>query len=115
MSTILQEDSQCASIPCIRSSKDIFLLTDSWWSTESARLALLMYADAEGRVPSPAVDMTWRNIHAAAITVDGYCVGGRRAGGVWIIVGMHTISISWPLPKKVFCRPLSVELHLPEQ
>ena len=56
---------------------------------DSARLALLMYADAGGRVRWPSVYMDWRAVEDAADTINISCMGGQRSGGVWIIQGTH--------------------------
>lgn len=62
---------------------------------ESARLALLMYADANGQVKSPSISLDWKTVHQSALTVDFYCVRGRHSGGVWIINGMSQAVINY--------------------
>lgn len=59
---------------------------------ESARLALLMYANANGQVKSPSISLDWKTVHQSALTVDFYCVRGKHSGGVWIINGMINYS-----------------------
>ena len=71
----------------------LWILTISL-STGSARLALLMYADANGLVRSPSVYMDWSNIQAATMGVDLYCVDGQKAGGVWIVSGKCCFTFS---------------------
>ena len=58
-----------------------------WHFKESARLALLMYAEKNGNVRSPTVVSEWSTVHSAALMALSICVEGQRAGGVWVIRG----------------------------
>lgn len=64
---------------------------------ESARLALLMYANAAGQVSTPSLNMDWKTIHTSASVVGTYCVSGQHSGGVWIISGINSVLLRRPL------------------
>jgi len=65
----------------------VSLLTASW-NSGSARLALLMYADAGGQVHLSKTYMEWRTVQSATMAIDLCCVEGQKSGGVWIVNGM---------------------------
>lgn len=62
--------------------------------SETARIALLMYADADGRVKTPVVSMDWATIRSATLTVEAKCLGGQHSGGVWIVSGKYDMFLS---------------------
>lgn len=62
--------------------------------SETTRVALLMYADANGKVKTPVVSMDWATIRSATLTVEAKCLGGQHSGGVWIVSGMYDMFLS---------------------
>ncbi|CAF9908717.1 MAG: hypothetical protein ALECFALPRED_004911 [Alectoria fallacina] len=60
------------------------------WRYRSARIALLFYANAAGKVPLPSINSNWRVVQAATAGVVQYCIKSQQGvGGVWIVTD-HT-------------------------
>lgn len=56
-------------------------------------MALLSYADAFGNVKNPIINMDWRTIRSATLTLEGCCVDGQHSGGVWVVNGTYVVSL----------------------
>lgn len=67
------------------------LLIVVWRNIETARLALLMYADAYGMIQRPVLTMDWTTIQSATVTVQSHCVDGLQSGGVWVVSGTYAV------------------------